>query len=783
MQNKEGLFVVIEGVDGAGKGTQFKLLIKRLELAGYDVATFDFPRYEEPSSYFVKQYLNGAYGDRPEAVSPYTASLFFALDRFAAAPQIREALGQGKVVLANRFTGSSMAAQGTKFDNADERRGYFIWLDNLEFEMLKIPRPDVNLVLRVPADIAQAQVDKKDKRAYTDKKRDLHEADGNLMRHTVEVYDDLCQLFPRDFVRVDCARGGKIMPIEMIGNLVWEKVFPFLPRPTRPRKSAKTETASPASLTTENPYVEQVEAGLRATDMGQAYLDRVVTDPVGPVYGFTNAISPVTVAAAMARLCRRSDDLRITLLDEFPDGKGTDEQTLRRAVVGYGDDSVQQLIGVHMVVEGASNLLTKKLEWGRLGTYLEQSTRYLYFDQKDENGQYKYYVPDHFDTATKQRYRELMDVIFGCYADMVHRLTEYIRETSSVPRPEQDEAWQHATRAQACDAVRPVLPVATKSTVGMLSSAQSIENLVVRLMADELPEARRAGKYLLEQARQLIPAFLERIDMSDRGQSAVAYRTDTAATVSKLARELLPDNHADSSQTPADLVDVWPRNELAIVPDILYEHGNLPLRELQRLVETWPYEQKAAVFAAYMGKRDSRRDRPGRALEKIHYAWDIMCDYGIFRELQRHRMVDDLTRQQLTPRYGYEVPKVIEAAGLADQFEVCFDTSLQLYSILVEAGYPLEAQYATLLGHRMRWKVTYNAREAFHLHELRTTPQAHPSVRKLVNQMHEIVAGVHPLLASAMRFVDTTADPELSRLSTERRTQAKLRQMGENENS
>jgi thymidylate synthase ThyX len=178
-----------------------------------------------------------------------------------------------------------------------------------------------------------------------------------------------------------------------------------------------------------------------------------------------------------------------------------------------------------------------------------------------------------------------------------------------------------------------------------------------------------------------------------------------------------------------------------------------------------------------MGERLNRRHRPGRALEKAHYSWDLVCDYGIFRDLQRHRMVDDLQWQALTPRYGYDIPQLVEDAGLSEQFERCFDLSLELYSQLQAAGYALEAQYATLLGHRMRWKVTYNAREAFHFHELRTSPQGHPGYRKLVQQMHEKLAEVHPLMAAEMKFVNQGEDEALTRLAAERYTQFKLEQL------
>lgn len=781
----QGTFIVIEGTDGSGKGTQFEILAKRLIEEGYDVATFDFPRYDEPSSYFVKEYLNGNYGIAEE-VGPYTGSLFYALDRYAASFKIKQALAEGKVVLANRYVGSNMAHQGTKFQHTEERRGYFIWLDNLEFEMLRIPRPTLSFVLRVPAEVAQNLVDQKAARSYTDKKRDLHEADLSHLQRAVAVYDDMCQLFPRDFVRVDCTDQGNLLPIPLVHDIIWQKVQPMLPQ--KPAKSSKKTVAAATGNVKKtvikkekNPYVRKLENGAyEITDEGKAFLQDAVTTTDGDVYTFTDKLSPVTIAAAMARLSRRFDDMRVTILDEFAGKLGKDEGLLQRVITAYGDDSVQQLAGLHVVVENASNWLTKKLEWGRLAAYLEQSTRYIYYDQRTPQGNYRYFTPDYLRPEVKTQYNTIMDQIFDLYSEMVRKLTEYVQANSHVPKEEQDGAWKSATRAQACDAIRPVLPVATTSTVGIFASGQALESLIMHLLSDPMPEARKTGQAILEQARQVIPTFLERADKPDRGGAAIAYRANTYDAVRKLAEKNLPAQHTEAT-TPVQLTDVWPRNELDIIPDMLYEHSNLSLAELRQEVSTWPYTQKLEVFQAYMGERLNRRHRPGRALEKLHYSWDLLCDYGIFRDLQRHRMVDDMEWQALTPRYGYEVPKLVEEAGLADQFESCFDLSLKLYSILQDAGYHHEAQYATLLGHRMRWKVTYNAREAFHLHELRTSPQGHPGYRKLVSQMHDKLAEIHPLLGSAMQFVNQGEDAELTRLAAERYTQFKLQKLDHEE--
>ena len=660
-----------------------------------------------------------------------------------------------------------MAHQGTKFEHPEERRGYFIWLDNLEFQMLGVPRPTKSFVLRVPAETAQQLVDQKEARDYTDKKRDIHEADLGHLQRSVEVYDDMCQLFPNDFERIDCVRGGELMDIETIERMIWEKVEPMLP------KKQQVET-------NDQDYVTKNENGsFTITDAGREFLKDAVTNTNDNVYAFTGEkITPLTAAAAMARLSRRGDDMRITLLDEFAKSLGKDEKLLQRVITAYGDDSVQQLVGQHLVVEEASNLLTKKLEWGRLASYLEQSTRYIYFDQKDSNGKYKYHVPSHFDETTKVNYVKTMDQLFDIYSDLVHKLTDYVRTKSSTPKEERDVAWKGATRAQACDAIRPVLPVATKATVGIFASGQALESLIMHLLSDELPEAQETGQKLLDEARKVIPTFLERADKPDRGGATIAYRANTYSAVKEKAQKLLPEHHAPETED-VTLVDYWPKNELNLVADMLYEHSGLSLEQIKSETASWTYDQRVEVFKAYVGERLNRRHKPGRAIENAHYSFDLMCDYGIFRDLQRHRMVDDLEWQQLTPRYGFDVPELVEQAGLTDQFESCFDISLRLYSELQAAGFQLEAQYATLLGHRMRWRITYNAREAFHLHELRTSPQGHPGYRRLVKKMHEKVAEVHPLMAESMKFVNKGEDEELTRLAAEKYTQFKLNQLGQ----
>jgi dTMP kinase len=246
--DNDGRLLVLEGSDGSGKTTQFNLLSERLKAAGYEVAVFDFPRYDKDSSHFIKQYLNGRYGPA-SSVSPYTASLFYALDRYEAAKDIRKALGEGKIVLSNRYVGSNMAHQGSKFDDPVEQRGFFVWEDNLEFQLLDIPRPDANLFLRVPAEISQKLIGHKAARDYTSKSHDEHEADISHLKKSVATFDLLCQLFPKDFQAIECTKNNEMLSVPQISNLIWDKLQPLLPKdkPHRGHSAVVTLNNSPES--------------------------------------------------------------------------------------------------------------------------------------------------------------------------------------------------------------------------------------------------------------------------------------------------------------------------------------------------------------------------------------------------------------------------------------------------------------------------------------------------------------------------------------------------------
>lgn len=520
-----------------------------------------------------------------------------------------------------------------------------------------------------------------------------------------------------------------------------------------------------------------------------AVLERFFTNTTGPVFALIN-LPEVVKGALFARYSRYPGSLRRLFLDEFSeasaagvaalaDGLGADDPAPRtrraealyqKVLTEFGDDSVAQLGGAHLACEQASNLLTKVLERGRLASYLEQSTRYLRFD-RPLGGRYRYLVPPEVaGSPLEHPFREVLDGLFALYSRLVETLEAHYRAAFPPAASDPDAVYRAAIRARAYDDLRGLLPAATLSNLGIYASGQAFEALLLRMRAHPLAEAREYADLMLTELRRVIPAFLRRVDQPARGGAWTAYLVETARATEELAARVAADPQPRAEVT---LVDWDPEAEVKVAAAALYPYTDLPDDQLLTHVRLLPDEAVSALLTAYAGRRGNRRHRPGRGMERVGYRFDLLCDYGIFRDLQRHRILT-IDWQRLGTAHGYVTPPGIEEAGLAADWGRAMETAAALHSRLAAALGPDVAQYAVPFAHRIRFCVQLNAREAFHLLELRTQAGGHAGYRRVCAEMHRLIAeqAGHRRLAEAMCFVDP-GDHGLERLASERRAAAR----------
>jgi thymidylate synthase ThyX len=506
-----------------------------------------------------------------------------------------------------------------------------------------------------------------------------------------------------------------------------------------------------------------------------------------PVFALVNL--PETVKGALfARYSRYSGTVRRLYLEEFAadapaGGRPFDDEEGARAAglyervfAGYGDDSIAQLGGTHVACEWVSNILTKVLQRGRLAAYLEQSIRYIPYDKPMPGGGYRF----HRDEGLGPRFGEAMDEIFAIYSRTLAEVEEWAATRWPRGDDEPEGPWRRSIRAKALDLLRGLLPAATLSHVGIYATGQAYEQLIMRLLASPLPEAREYGGMILAELRQVMPSFVSRVDRPERGGEWISYlerrREQTESWVARLGL----DRRGDGDDAPSvELLHV-DGSEEDLLASSLFEVASAPEIEILARIDVLDREERTELLAALVGNRANRRYRPGRGFEALRYRFEIVSDYGAFRDLQRHRMLT-CQWQRLSPDLGAGIPEEVREAGVGEQFERALEVSRREYERLVEAGLAEQAPYALSLAYRIRYTLDLNAREAMHLIELRSGREGHPTYRAVAQAMHERIAAVHPAVAAAMSHVDTSAEPRLERIMSEIRTHRKRVGAGQSE--
>jgi thymidylate synthase ThyX len=516
----------------------------------------------------------------------------------------------------------------------------------------------------------------------------------------------------------------------------------------------------------------------------RAMLENYFTNLEGPVFALVN-LPEVVKGALFARYSRTTKSLRRLFLDEFAKdvgdfrvtgSVGTDraEKLYDSVFFEYGDDSVAQLGGVHLACEQSSQLLAKAIEWGRLAAYLEQSTRYMRYDDRP-GGRWRLTVPPEIEGAPVERdYQAFATRTFEAYGRMFEPLQEHFRRRFPKREGDSDFVYRSTILAKTCDTLRVLLPAGTRSNLGVYADGQAFETMLLRLRAHPLAEAREYADLILAELRKVIPSFLKRVDLPERGVAWTDYLRDTREGVAEIAAKYTSGMESGARDI-VTLGDYDPLGEEKVVAAALYAATDLPDDRLHSLAHSMSAEERSNVLRAYVGDRGNRRHKPGRAFERTSYRFDVLCDYGAFRDLQRHRPLT-LEWQTLTPEHGYDTPPQIGEAGLEDGWHAVMRDSAETWAAVADAAGRDVAQYAVSMAYKIRFVMQMTAREAMHLIELRSSPQGHPTYRRVAHTMHELIrdqAG-HRAIAGAMTYVDHS-EIDLERLEAERRAEEKRR--------
>jgi len=450
---------------------------------------------------------------------------------------------------------------------------------------------------------------------------------------------------------------------------------------------------------------------------------------------------------------------------------GKAKEFYRKWLAMYGDDSIAELGGIHLGIENISIIATKIIEDRRIGlSPLEKSTRYVRFDDK-VSGKYRYYRdPQILKSRFGKLYLKTMDNLFETYSKLIAPITNHFRKKYPQTSEVTDKAYEASIRAKACDTLRGLLPLGTLTNMGVFGNGRAFEYLLTKMYASPLPESRDLAKSMRQDLGTVIESFIERVS-SQKGQNYIEYLQQSEKGNKKEAVKLLGSSEILEKQSGVRLVLAEPEAEIKAVTAILYPNSRLDWKSLYRLVKKYSSKKLARTLENYVSQRQGRWHKVGKAFEQIYYDFEIVSDVGVYKDLERHRLLTYF-RQPFTTKHGYEIPTDVIESGFEKSYRRGLDKAHKTY-LKLRQRFPEQAQYLVCHGHLMRWKIKMNLREAFHLCELRSSPQGHPGYRKVAQEIYFLIKKNNPLLGNSMKFVNLT-NPGLERLSSEIRKEEKL---------
>lgn len=497
--------------------------------------------------------------------------------------------------------------------------------------------------------------------------------------------------------------------------------------------------------------------------------------------------------ALMSRYSRTDKSMRRIFLDEFLQNKNRGEEFYNRVLIEYGDDSVAELGEAQIAIEGLSNIAVKKIEDRRIGlSYLEKSSRYVAWNKKI-NGQYRFYrEPVLMESKFGDLYVETCNFSFDVYSKNIEPMVKYIREKYPIEKytfkdskdgteklfPKLKEEndiksanmiYNGSTKAKALDILRGLLPASTLTNVGITGNGRAFEYLLTILASSELEEERDLASKIKKELDTTIKAFVRRAD--DKYGKAFQNYLQQIKKASKIVTKEIKPKIISGART--HLVD-HESEKIAIdkiITSIIYEQSpstsyNIIMQQVKKLSD----EKKIKIINTFTKLRKNRRHRPSRAFESVYYTFDLLNNFGMFRDFHRHRALT-LERQLLTTDHGYNIPDEIKVLGIEKDYRECMAKTKQTFD-KIRTKHPEQGQYVVNFAYNYPYFMKFNLREACHLIELRTVPQGHADYRRVAQQMFKEINRIHPNLSKIMKFVDLK-EYDLERFESEKRSEEK----------
>lgn len=505
---------------------------------------------------------------------------------------------------------------------------------------------------------------------------------------------------------------------------------------------------------------------LPLTDQERSFVEPFFTNLDRSVFAVT-FLPPEVIGALCSRTSRAKEDLRVIFLNEFVKpflaeqteyGKSLNalieflqkyplelifsnpkgREFYIKWLAQFGDDSIAQMAGAHLIYSNISQLAIKHIEDMRLGIApIEKSTRYVDYSTK-VNGQYLYYTdPTLEKLGLAEEYKEVMDNLFKTYALINTKTYEYYKGKY----PEEKEA---VLKAKAFDVARKILPVATLSQLSLFGNGQAFEYLVSRSLDNKLGEVRWVGQMALEELSKIIPAFLRRIESSDSKEYRT-YLSERGERVKKALSQAGWQKEEIKSEAPVKLLECDPDGEDKIIAGLLYLELKEPYGHIFQKVKKMSNEDKSKILEEVLKDRKQRFYKIPRAFENTYLRFEVTMNIGAWRDLHRHRIHTQF-RERFNIYNGFDTPPELSSIGLEKEYKDAILKAEQLYRKIANSDQDL-AQYCATLAHKLRFIQYQNLRSFFWEAELRTIPQGHPDYRKIEQEKIKLVQKIYPLIS------------------------------------